>query len=76
MDFAEVVYNMSGKVDEIVQFIYREVNSESYDYVIYDHHFLAGKIIAEMLEPAKRFVMHDICNGRAVFKNVYPARRP
>lgn len=50
MDFAEVVYNMSSKVNEIVQFIYREVKSESYDYVIYDHHFLAGKIIAEMLE--------------------------
>ncbi|TWK41963.1 macrolide family glycosyltransferase [Bacillus paralicheniformis] len=49
MDFAELVYNMSGKVDEIVQLICQEVRDESYDYVIYDHHFLAGKIIAEML---------------------------
>ncbi|MED1738889.1 glycosyltransferase [Bacillus swezeyi] len=50
MDFAEIGYNMAKKADEIVQIIYQEVKDESYDYVIFDHHFLAGKIIAEMLE--------------------------
>ncbi|MFN2746702.1 MULTISPECIES: macrolide family glycosyltransferase [Bacillus] len=49
MDFAEIGLNMAKKADEIVQLIYREVKDEQYDYVIFDHHFLAGKIIAEMM---------------------------
>ncbi|MBG9767910.1 macrolide family glycosyltransferase [Bacillus vallismortis] len=35
---------------EIVTHIYDEVKHESYDYVIYDHHLLAGKIIANLLK--------------------------
>lgn len=35
---------------DIATHIYEEVKHESYDYVIYDHHLLAGKVIANMLK--------------------------
>lgn len=48
-DYAEMMYHMAKKAIDIVDLIYEEVRHETYDYVIFDHHFLAGKIIAEKL---------------------------
>ncbi|MBL6010620.1 glycosyl transferase family 1 [Bacillus halotolerans] len=49
-DFAEMICAFLKGCKDIAIHIYNEVKNESYDYVIYDHHFLAGKIIANLLK--------------------------
>lgn len=49
-DFAEMICAFLKGCKDIATHIYNEVKNESYDYVIYDHHFLAGKIIANLLK--------------------------
>ncbi|MCY9233820.1 glycosyl transferase family 1, partial [Bacillus spizizenii] len=49
-DFAEMICAFLKGCRDIATHIYDEVKHESYDYVIYDHHLLAGKIIANLLK--------------------------
>ncbi|MCY7963327.1 macrolide family glycosyltransferase [Bacillus inaquosorum] len=49
-DFTEMICAFLKGCKDIATHIYDEVKHESYDYVIYDHHLLAGKIIANLLK--------------------------
>ncbi|MDA7026534.1 glycosyltransferase [Bacillus sp. CLL-7-23] len=48
-DFSELIYKMTKYVKKVVELVYQEVRDETYDYVLFDHHFLPGKMIANML---------------------------
>ncbi|MDI3410111.1 hypothetical protein QKW52_05470 [Bacillus sonorensis] len=48
-DYAEMMYHMAKKAIDIVDLIYEEVRHETYDYVIFDHHFLAEKSLPKSL---------------------------
>ncbi|MGF7532944.1 macrolide family glycosyltransferase [Bacillus mexicanus] len=49
-DFTEMICVFLKGCQDIAAHIYDEVKHESYDYVIYDHHLLAGKMIANLLK--------------------------
>ena len=49
-DFTEMICAFLKSCKDIATHIYEEVKHESYDYVIYDHHLLAGKVIANLLK--------------------------
>ncbi|MEH7741319.1 macrolide family glycosyltransferase [Bacillus subtilis] len=52
-DFTEMLCAFLKACKDIATHIYEEVKHESYDYVIYDHHLLAGKVIANLLKLPK-----------------------
>ena len=49
----EMIHRIINVTDKIVPTILREIKEEDYDYVIYDNHFIVGKIIANVLKLPK-----------------------
>ncbi|MEI4801643.1 macrolide family glycosyltransferase [Bacillus sp. FJAT-51639] len=49
----EMIHRIINVTDKIVPTILKEIKEENYDYVIYDNHFIVGKIIANILKLPK-----------------------
>ncbi|MED1123495.1 macrolide family glycosyltransferase [Bacillus atrophaeus] len=52
-DVTELFYHLLKECRDIASRIYEEVKHELYDYVLYDHHFIVGKIVANLLKVPK-----------------------
>lgn len=49
----DMLFNMISAMDRIIKDILSEIEGEQFDYVIYDHHFAVGYIIASALQLPK-----------------------
>ncbi|PGZ99825.1 glycosyl transferase [Bacillus pseudomycoides] len=49
----DMLFNMISSTDRIIKDILSEIEGEQFDYIIYDHHFAVGYIIASVLQSPK-----------------------